>query len=92
MQYKYAWYDVKLLSLRNETSNVGKDTGITVKLRLGRVRHLSAWKRKSYTGIHISSVLLHYIHQAANSSGNQLLVLCSLISCDGGPWPTWLRH
>ena len=37
-----AWDDVKWLSLRNEVSNVGKDTGITVKLRVGRVRHLSS--------------------------------------------------
>ena len=30
------------MSLQNEISNVGKDTGITVTLRFGRVRHLSA--------------------------------------------------
>ena len=40
-EYKYAWDDVKWLSLQNEISKVGKDTGMTVKLRLGRVRHWS---------------------------------------------------
>ena len=71
IEYKYAWDDVKRLSLRNVLSNVGKDTGITVKLKLGRVRHLSAQisfpnGRTGNGSPTQASVLRQYIHQAAN--------------------------
>ena len=55
------------MMLRTEISSVGKDTGITVKSRLGQVRHLSAQiylpKGRTGNGIPISVVLRHSIHQ-----------------------------
>ena len=74
-----------LNDLQNEISNVGEYTGITVTLRLGRVRHLSAQislqKDRTGNGSHTQPslyplyVVTIIIHQAANLSASQLLVL-----------------
>ena len=84
-------------------SNVGKDTGIEVgpistlsrvpKLPCQRVGLGTEVLNTTNTGIPISSVLCHYINQAANSPGSQVLILCSLKSIPfnfsglGEPWP-----
>ena len=94
------------MSLRNEISNVGKDTGITVNLRLGRIRHVSTqiYFPKGRTGNGSPTQAFPYpvYFVTIISPGSQFIrqpVAGPLFStlqmfCNLGAWPPgpWLYH